>query len=66
MSSPLLSDEGESLGAALRTQDGIRPVYVSAGHLVSLSASVELVLALSPRFRVPEPLRRADHLARSI
>jgi deoxyribonuclease V len=52
------------LGHALRTQDGVRPVYVSPGHGIGPDQATDLVLALSPSYRLPDPLRRADHLSR--
>lgn len=55
-----LRHDGEGVGAALRTRDGVRPVYVSIGHRVDLETAVELVLEVSPRYRIPEPIRRAD------
>lgn len=58
-----LVDQGEVVGAALRTRDGVKPVFVSVGHRVSLATAVQVVLACS-RTRIPEPLRRADHLSR--
>jgi deoxyribonuclease V len=61
--SPLL-DGGEVVGHALRTQDTVRPVFVSPGHLIGVDQATDLVLALSPTYRLPEPLRRADHLSR--
>lgn len=54
--------EGETVGAAVRTRTDVRPVYVSVGHLMDLETAVELVLAVSPRYRIPEPVRRADRL----
>jgi deoxyribonuclease V len=39
-------DGGEVIGRALRTQDGVRPVYVSVGHRVGLDTACDLVLAL--------------------
>ncbi len=59
-----LIDEGETIGAVLRTQDGVRPVYVSVGHLVSLETACAWVLRLSPRHRLPETTRTADHAVR--
>jgi deoxyribonuclease V len=50
---------GETVGAALRTRTGVKPVYVSPGHLVDLPTSIALVLKATGRFRVPEPLRLA-------
>lgn len=56
--------EGETVGAVLRTRDGVKPLYVSVGHQVSLQASCEAVLAMPGDFRLPEPLRAADKAAR--
>lgn len=61
---PLRAADGEVVGRALRTQDGIKPVYVSVGHRVSLDNACDQVLALSPRFRIPETTRHADSLCR--
>lgn len=60
---PLL-DGDEVVGAALRTQPGVKPVFVSIGHLVDLDTACAQVLALAPRYRLPETTRRADHLSR--
>ena len=49
---PLL-DDGEPIGTVLRTRDGVRPLYVSIGHRVSLTTARDWVLRLSPRFRLP-------------
>lgn len=58
-----LVDAGEVVGAALRTHAGVRPVYVSVGHRVSLETAIGIVLQAAPRYRLPEPLRRAHGLA---
>jgi deoxyribonuclease V len=58
-------DGGEVIGCALRTQDGVRPVYVSVGHRVGLDTACELVLALAPRHRQPETTRQADSASRA-
>ena len=54
---------GEQLGAVLRTRTGVKPVYVSVGHLANLESALELVLACAPRFRLPEPIRAAHKAA---
>lgn len=59
-----LVDRGEVVGAALRTRAACRPVYVSIGHRVSLETAIRVVLDASPRYRIPEPLRRADRLSK--
>ncbi|WP_132207022.1 deoxyribonuclease V [Kribbella steppae] len=56
--------DNEVVGAVVRTQDGVKPIYVSVGHRVSLSTAVQHVLHLSPRYRLPETTRAADHLCR--
>lgn len=58
-----LRDGEELVGAVLRTRARVKPVYVSIGHRVSLEMAIELVLRAAPRYRLPEPIRRADHLA---
>jgi len=58
-----LRHRGEIVGAVLRTRAGVKPVFVSCGHKVSLKRALELVLACCPRFRLPEPIRQAHHLA---
>ncbi|MBP2146028.1 deoxyribonuclease V [Methanofollis sp. W23] len=55
--------EGEVVGWAVRTRSGVRPVYVSPGHLVGHAAAVDLVLAMSREYRRPEPLRAAHRCA---
>ncbi|MBM9504987.1 endonuclease V [Streptomyces sp. KK5PA1] len=59
-----LVDRGETVGRALRTQSGVKPVFVSTGHLVDLPTATAHVLALAPRYRLPETTRRADRLSR--
>lgn len=63
-STPLI-DNGETIGSALRTQDAIKPLYVSMGHRVSLATACEWVLKLSPKYRLPETTRQADQLVNS-
>ncbi len=53
----------ERVGAAVRTQDGIRIVYASIGHRVSLRTAIRWILRTSTRYRLPEPTRVADHEA---
>lgn len=58
-----LKDGEEVIGAVLRTRAGVKPVYVSIGHRLSLSSAVRLVLGCTPRYRLPETTRRAHRLA---
>ena len=55
-------DKGETIGAALRTRRGVKPVYVSIGHRLSLESAIGWVLKCCRGYRLPEPTRMA-HLA---
>lgn len=57
-----LIDNGEVIGAVLRTRRNVAPIFVSVGHRMMLADAVSLALACSPRFRIPEPTRLADQL----
>jgi len=59
-----LEDNGETIGAALRTRTGTRPLYVSQGHRVSLETALRLALEASDGTRIPRPTREADRLVR--
>ncbi|WP_328535604.1 endonuclease V [Streptomyces sp. NBC_00344] len=61
---PLVTEEGEEVGRALRTQDGVKPVFVSVGHRVGLGNACAHTLRLSPDYRLPESTRLADALCR--
>ncbi|MEU1195223.1 endonuclease V [Streptomyces sp. NPDC005813] len=66
-SSPLLAHGPtgeEEVGRALRTRDGVKPVFVSVGHRVGLDNACAHTLALTPEYRLPESTRLADSLCR--
>jgi deoxyribonuclease V len=58
-----LTDRGQRIGAVLRTRAGVKPLYVSVGHRVSLATALRYVMACTTRYRIPEPLRWAHRLA---
>ncbi len=60
-----LVDGTDEVGAALRTQPNVKPVFVSIGHRVDLATACAQTLLLAPRFRLPETTRHADHLSRT-
>ena len=55
----------ERLGAVLRTREQVKPVFVSAGHRISLRTAVALTLACATRYRLPEPTRLSDKLSKA-
>jgi deoxyribonuclease V len=58
-----LVDRGEVIGVILRTRAGVKPVYISVGHLADLPTSVELVMRCTSKYRLPEPIRFAHNAA---
>ena len=61
-----LRDGDETIGAVVRTRSGVRPVFVSCGHRVSLPTAVRLTLACCDGFRIPKPLRQADQWVKQL
>ncbi len=61
-----LVHQGEVVGMAVRTRTGVRPVYVSPGHLMDLPTAVALVLSMTTRFREPETTRRSHRLVNAV
>lgn len=60
--SPILDENGAVIGALLRTRDRVAPVYVSQGHKVSLTTTIEIVLSCCRGYRIPQPIRHVHQL----
>ena len=60
--SPSPFQPGERIGTVLRTRDGVKPVWVSCGHLIDLPSAERLVLLVSRGYRLPEPIRAAHKI----
>lgn len=58
-----LTDQGETIGAVVRTRAKVKPVFVSTGHRVELATAIEVVLKCTRRYRLPETTRLAHKLA---
>lgn len=58
--------EGRTVGAVLRTRAGVKPLYVSVGHMVDLPSSIRMVLACLRGKRLPEPQRRAHQVTEEL
>ena len=56
------AEDGEVIGAALRTKKGSQPLIVSIGHKIDLESAIQWVLLCCRGYRLPEPTRLA-HLA---
>jgi len=59
----VLSEGEEEIGRVVRSRTGIRPLFVSPGHLVDVDSAVAAVLACHGGYRLPEPTRQAHLLA---
>lgn len=59
-----LKDKGEVIGNVLRTQNNIKPIFVSIGHRISLDTACKWVLRLSSKYRLPETTRQSDQLVK--
>jgi len=58
--------EGNALiGAVLRTREGVKPLFISIGHRISLPTAIDCVMACVTRYRLPETTRWAHRLASS-
>ncbi|MHC5718433.1 MAG: endonuclease V, partial [Nostoc sp.] len=47
----------------LRSRTGVKPLYVSSGHRISLPTAIDYVLRCITKYRLPETTRIADKLA---
>jgi deoxyribonuclease V len=63
--SPLI-DKGGVVGSVVRTRRRTKPLFVSSGHMCDLDAAVSVVLATSPRYRLPVPARAAHDFVNEI
>lgn len=53
---------GEQVGVVLRTRTGVKPLFISPGHLCDHESAVRLTLAAAIKYRLPEPTRLAHQL----
>lgn len=58
-----LFDKEERIGVVLRSRDGVKPLFVSPGHRVSIDTAMHWVLQCTTRYRLPETTRHAHRLA---
>ncbi len=63
--SPLFLN-GEQVGWVVRTRTGVRPVFASPGHRISLEDTLRWTLATCRGYRLPEPIRYADQRSRKL
>ncbi len=54
-----LIDRDEVIGKVVRTKTGVKPLFISPGHLIDIDSAVRWVLATTRKYRLPEPTRLA-------
>lgn len=59
----VLFDGKERIGAVLRSRTGVKPLFISPGHLIDIDGAVEVVLNCLSRYRLPQPTHCAHNAA---
>jgi len=54
-----ITHNNQILGHALRTKSGVKPVYISPGHKISVADTLTVVKKCTGKYRIPEPTRLA-------
>jgi deoxyribonuclease V len=58
-----IRDKGEVIGAQILSKRGLKPIYVSVGHMISLGTAIEIVKRCTLHNCVPEPVLQAHRIA---
>jgi deoxyribonuclease V len=59
----LLVQKDQIIGAVVTTKEGVKPVYVSVGHLISLGTAVKIAKHCVRNNKIPEPILQAHKIA---
>lgn len=57
-----LIHKSEIIGAALRTKDKVKPVFISPGHKIDLQGAISVINQCAGKHRLPAPTRQAHHI----
>jgi len=61
-----LTDRGQVIGRVVRTKTNVNPVFISAGHKITLDDATRLTLACRGGYRIPEPTRQAHNYVNAL
>lgn len=54
----------EKVGIVLRSKNSTKPIFISPGNKISVDSSSKIILQCCTKYRLPEPLRQTQILAR--
>lgn len=63
--SPLVY-RGDVVGDVLRSRSGVKPIFVSVGHLIDLETATDVILRCCSRYRLPDCARAAHILSNAV
>jgi deoxyinosine 3'endonuclease (endonuclease V) len=55
-----------SSGPPCGTREGVKPVYIAQGQLISLDRALEFAHTASGGFRIPRPTRKAGQFVEGV
>lgn len=55
--SKILDNENNLIGYTLITKDNVKPIFISPGNLISFKDTLNIIISLIGKYRIPEPLR---------
>lgn len=61
-----LYQNSDKIGAVLRTKKDTKPIFISPGHMIDIDSSIEVILQLTDKFKLPEPIRSAHLFAEEV
>lgn len=61
-----LFDKNTRIGTVVRTRARVKPLFVSPGYRTSFEQSTRWTLKLTTKYRLPEPIRLADHQTKEL
>lgn len=64
--SEIFNDSGELIGYALTTKDRVKPVFISPGNLISFKDTLDIIISLLGKYRIPDMLREVHIYSKEI
>jgi deoxyribonuclease V len=58
--------KGDVVGAALRSREKVKPIFISPGHMIDLNGAIAVVKSCITKYRLPESTRLAHQLVNKL